>query len=1040
MLVPRAFASAAMDMIEGKSVMNLRAPLVTVLITLIGGSVPAAWASGMNAKDSFLDIAADSDFDTNTISWFIMLKPSDAVGVPSQGILATSYDDIDGDGTPENNFAAAHLWGNFLENGTIRSYSRSSSGSIRAPSAPNVTEQWTLVSAVWDGEAPNDSMSHWLNGSGNAVNGATATPLGHQQTRIGAHPNGSSRSFDGDIAEILIYNAALDNSARQAVEAYLFNKWVFDVPASLSVTTDLLVWLKADAGVVPDDGNGRFVWLDQSLVGGANDAVQTRDWQKPELVPNGSFNGDLPVLRFGEHFDTAAALSDALLKITPEQQTQLDDGAALGLIELSPVHLPDEFNYIGNCWHFGWPVATIVDGVILVLFHRTPQHFAGIRDASNNCKTKTLVMRSTDGGVTWTGPIDLADVVVTPTQSVQMIFGKAIGTTAVGQVFVVSTLGVFRSDDAGLTWTHLPGAFSATQLPTDNLFNGPRILEHPTFGLVVASHREQGVNPDGTPRPADRVWLRYSTDGGWTWQETSQALPGNIQPVEPALLMHNGNLFLHARAHGSFDAATKTYRYAQMTSQTGWLPLTPALTNMRTTDRRDDNGVPAFQGPWSQDTSAMDFNPVTGRVEVVVTNREGLGFGQEDVRRDVTEMTLNLFSIDPNDLAAGSAEWQFEGTLLRRFGTHASGDQDDGSHSDGMHPGAAVIDEARGVQHIFVYIGNPQGPAGIYRITRTLDTPALRRFLGPRPATAAEPMAWFMADQGVELDGGGFVTRWVDQWSRDGDHSATQGDPNSQPLLVADAAPNGHKPALALDGVDDFLDIAASADFETDQATWFAVFRTATPSVLQQLLVNAYTSMNGITHPNNYATNHLWGTFLEFSRYRSHARDVSGAIKTPFPPGNASTDWVMLTGAWQADNNVRQWTNGGYDGARSGATAIPTGHKGTRIGADPVDASAAFNGEIAELIIFDRELPDADRVAIETYLQQKWFPVAGDLNGDGVLTAIDAWLQLGCMTGPDRHWTFSGCGLDEFTHADWDGDNDVDLIDVSAVSELIGVE
>ena len=49
--------------------------------------------------------------------------------------------------------------------------------------------------------------------------------------------------------------------------------------------------------------------------------------------------------------------------------------------------------------------------------------------------------------------------------------------------------------------------------------------------------------------------------------------------------------------------------------------------------------------------------------------------------------------------------------------------------SDGRHPAAAVIDEKEGVQHIFVYMGSPAGPAGIFHLKRTLDTDKLSAFL-----------------------------------------------------------------------------------------------------------------------------------------------------------------------------------------------------------------------------------------------------------------------------------------------------------------------
>ena len=41
-----------------------------------------------------------------------------------------------------------------------------------------------------------------------------------------------------------------------------------------------------------------------------------------------------------------------------------------------------------------------------------------------------------------------------------------------------------------------------------------------------------------------------------------------------------------------------------------------------------------------------------------------------------------------------------------------------------------MIDEGRGVQHIFVYMGYPAGPSGVFRVTRSLETEKLKAFLG----------------------------------------------------------------------------------------------------------------------------------------------------------------------------------------------------------------------------------------------------------------------------------------------------------------------
>jgi hypothetical protein len=109
----------------------------------------------------------------------------------------------------------------------------------------------------------------------------------------------------------------------------------------------------------------------------------------------------------------------------------------------------------------------------------------------------------------------------------------------------------------------------------------------------------------------------------------------------------------------------------------------------------------------------------------VVTNRNGGALSDEqNEQQEQQEQNVNLWSISEDDVHAGRADqWAFEATLLRL----SSGMLDLGPDDiDAAHPGGAVIDVANNVQHIFIYCGKYATPTGIHRITRTLDTPALR--------------------------------------------------------------------------------------------------------------------------------------------------------------------------------------------------------------------------------------------------------------------------------------------------------------------------
>ena len=447
-----------------------------------------------------------------------------------------------------------------------------------------------------------------------------------------------------------------------------------------------------------------------------------------------------------------------LLQMPDEQLAKLEQGRQDGLIELAPVSLPPNPESVYN--HRGWPVGTMAGDTLLVVHRHIPAHRwrggAKRRAELSQEHTYAMVTRSTDGGETWSEPFDLRQVMkpedrdrggfiplshrhkFAPDQDPTLgykIHLNAIGTASDGGVVVVSDHGVFRSDDQGKSWVHFSKAMREDTTPGAVLYIGPRLFEHPDYGLVVVGHsnivtedyQKGKLPPDTTGRTgriADKMHFRYSKDGGESWREEEQDLPSFVRPGEPAALLHDGKLLIVSRSYdpAAYDPETDTSVYAQLWSETGWHPLMAKHTTIRVAGRRG-----------RQDTLDIDYNPVTQRLEAAVPARSGGGEG----RFHAKEMSLNLWSIDPNELFAGSAQWRFECTLFARL---RNGDRPaDGrfGRADGFHPGGAVIDAKRGVQHVFVYIGFKEGPAGVFRLTRSLDTPKLKAFLGSPASSKA---------------------------------------------------------------------------------------------------------------------------------------------------------------------------------------------------------------------------------------------------------------------------------------------------------------
>jgi hypothetical protein len=379
-------------------------------------------------------------------------------------------------------------------------------------------------------------------------------------------------------------------------------------------------------------------------------------------------------------------------------------GAKLGLIEIAPVNLP--VNPPGDCNHYGWPVATMTEETIVVMHRRIPGHRKQGSGKPHEKMSYGIVLRSEDGGRAWSEPYDLRDCMkpeyrnrggIVPlshrakfdTANKSPLGYKvhlhAIGTARDGAVVAINNHGVFRSEDQCRTWKHFSEALrdDTFQHPIINI--GPRILDHPEHGLLVFGNWFGEV--DQYHKYSEQLVAISSRDGGATWQVEEHA--AGFRQYEPAVLFHGDRLLF----------VTRDQNHVRSHRQMTWLPGTkPSVTETN------------LQDPRYVDTVDLAFNPVTKRLEIVRSERH--------------RMQLWLWSIDPADWSKG--QWRRECRLLDRSGAFYR-------DADGFHPAGAVIDEEFGVQHIFFYTGHPNGPAGVFRLTRTLDTPRLATFLNPNP-------------------------------------------------------------------------------------------------------------------------------------------------------------------------------------------------------------------------------------------------------------------------------------------------------------------
>ncbi len=209
------------------------------------------------------------------------------------------------------------------------------------------------------------------------------------------------------------------------------------------------------------------------------------------------------------------------------------------------------------------------------------------------------------------------------------------------------------------------------------------------------------------------------------------------------------------------------------------------------------------------------------------------------------------------------------------------------------------------------------------------------------------------ADAGVTTSGG-TVSAWADQ-SGNGFNVAATG--SQQPALTASAI-NG-QPALTLDGNDDFLQSTAARDLLGGQQnyTFYAVTR---PAATQKSFADIFDySHSGFF---NFVIQQDGGSTNTF--YNNGLANQTLTAGTPSIYGGTFVNGGTLTGTSRL--------NGGNAQAQSVGGPVNFGVPNNfRVG-NWINGGREFNGQIAEVLIFNRVLTGAEQQQVEAYLSARY--------------------------------------------------------------------
>ncbi|MCV6636304.1 LamG-like jellyroll fold domain-containing protein [Candidatus Albibeggiatoa sp. nov. NOAA] len=238
---------------------------------------------------------------------------------------------------------------------------------------------------------------------------------------------------------------------------------------------------------------------------------------------------------------------------------------------------------------------------------------------------------------------------------------------------------------------------------------------------------------------------------------------------------------------------------------------------------------------------------------------------------------------------------------------------------------------------------------------------------------------WLKADVGISETDGQTITNWQDQSPNA--YSATNGGSDGQtaPTFKNNSLDNiNFNPIVEFDGVANGLDLASNYIYSiNDGLTFFAVVKPDTEPNEGNFILDF-----GRTVTDGYGFSYANDTF------RLYTPTAHGGVNSALTSHAYDTDSVLYTGKIDFANEQRIYLNGtSVYNENISLTQITTaeiienpthasGQKGpVTIGrqAKPlVGNDRLFAGKIAEIILYDTDLSDADRNKVQSYLAIKY--------------------------------------------------------------------
>ena len=217
---------------------------------------------------------------------------------------------------------------------------------------------------------------------------------------------------------------------------------------------------------------------------------------------------------------------------------------------------------------------------------------------------------------------------------------------------------------------------------------------------------------------------------------------------------------------------------------------------------------------------------------------------------------------------------------------------------------------------------------------------------------------------------GGAVSRWTDQAALGGAQNFAQTVAPNRPVLLTDfTMPDGslHN-ILNFNGTNQYLSLDAESSLSTNTFTVFAVVRG---NAMQDDTTSYFIS--------NYDTTVRWGMGERNGNNMWFLLARGTTLRIPNMEGITQDQWHIVSMSWNGVSGEVSGRSLSQEGdlvslLNTGAFNTPRAHIHTRLGCNADSTlNYFFNGQMAELLIYNRALPSDELLRVEEYLNYKYF-------------------------------------------------------------------